>query len=43
MTAETIKAIEAILKHGNDVQIKRKGDGYIVLEVIKRIAYRSSG
>ncbi len=43
ITAETIKAIEAILKRGNDVQIKRKGDGYIVLEVIKRIAYRSSG
>ena len=42
VTAETIQAIEAILRRGNDVQIKRKGDGYVVLEVVKRIAYRTS-
>lgn len=30
---ETIQAIEAILKRGNDVEIRRKGKGYIVLEV----------
>lgn len=32
---EIIKAIEAIIKRGNDVEIRRKGDGYIVLEVKK--------
>lgn len=30
---EIIKIIEAIIKRGNDVEIRRKGDGYIVLEV----------
>ena len=39
MTDQTIKAIEAILKRGNDVEIRRKGDGYIVLEVKKTIKY----
>ena len=29
---EMIQAIEAILKRGNNVEIRRKGDGYIVLE-----------
>ncbi len=36
---EVKKAIDAILKHGNDVEIRRKGDGYIVLEVKKTIKY----
>lgn len=36
---EVIQAIEAILKRGNDVEIRRKGDGYIVLEVKKTIKY----
>lgn len=31
--------VEAILKRGNDVEIRRKGDGYIVLEVKKSIKY----
>jgi len=34
-------AIEAILKRGNDAEIRRKGDGYIVLEVKKTIKYTS--
>lgn len=36
------KAIDAILKRGNDVEIRRKGDGYIVLEVKKTIKYSTS-
>ena len=36
---EALKVIEAILKRGNDVEIRRKGDGYIVLEVKKTIKY----
>lgn len=36
---QTMKAIETILKRGNDVEIRRKGDGYIVLEVKKTIKY----
>lgn len=39
---EMVQAIEAILKRGNDVEIRRKGDGYIVLEVKKRIKYSTS-
>lgn len=42
MENETIKAVEAILKHGNDVEIRRKGDGYIVLEVKKTIKHTTS-
>nr|DAG62415.1 MAG TPA: hypothetical protein [Bacteriophage sp.] len=38
---EVKKAVEAILKRGNDVEIRRKGDGYIVLEVKKTIKYNS--
>lgn len=33
--------IDGILKRGNDVEIRRKDDGYIVLEVKKTIKYRS--
>lgn len=39
MDNETIKTIEAIIKRGNDAEIRRKGDGYIVLEVKKTIKY----
>ena len=39
MDDNTIKAIEAIIKRGNDDEIRRKGDGYIVLEVKKTIKY----
>lgn len=41
MDDETIRAIEAIIKRGNDAEIRRKGDGYIVLEVKKTIIYCS--
>lgn len=40
MNWEEVKmATVAILKRGNDVEIRRKGDGYIVLEVKKTIKY----
>ena len=32
-----LKAIDEILRRGNDVQIQRKKDGYVVLEVSKVI------
>ena len=38
---EALKVIEAIIKRGNDVEIRRKNDGYIVLEVKKTIKYKS--
>ncbi len=42
MDNETIRAIEAIIKRGNDAEIRRKGDGYIVLEVKKTIRHTAS-
>ena len=36
---QIIEAIEAIIKRGNDAEIRRKGDGYVVLEVKKTIQY----
>lgn len=39
MTDQIIQTVEAILNRGNDVEIRRKGDGYIVLEVKKTIKY----
>lgn len=39
MDDKTIKAIEEIIKRGNDAEIRRKGDGYIVLEVKKTIKH----
>lgn len=39
MDSRTIQAIEAILKRGNDAEIRRKGDGYIVLEIKKTIKH----
>jgi hypothetical protein len=42
MDNETIKAIETIIRRGNDAEIRRKGDGYIVLEVKKTIKYSTS-
>ena len=38
---EALKTIEAILKRGNDAEIRRKNNGYIVLEVKKTIKYIS--
>ena len=43
LSEKTIKAIEDIIKRGNDAEIRRKGDGYIVLEVKKTIKYSSCG
>lgn len=43
MDEKTIKAILDILKRGNDVEIRRKGGGYIVMEVKKEIKYSSRG
>ncbi len=37
------KVVDEILKRGNDVKIKNKGNGYIVIEEKKEIKYRSSG
>lgn len=42
LSEKTIKAIETIIKRGNDAEIRRKGDGYIVLEVKKTIKYSTS-
>mgnify|MGYP006934502803 FL=1 len=42
MDSETIRIIEAIIKRGNDAEIRRKGDGYIVLEVKKTIKHTAS-
>ena len=39
MDEKTIKTIESIIKRGNDAEIRRKGDGYVVLEVKKTIKY----
>ena len=33
MNDDIMRTVEAILKRGNDAEIRRKGDGYIVLEV----------
>lgn len=37
-----LQAIEAILNRGNDAEVRRKGDGYIVLEVKKTIKHTTS-
>lgn len=39
---KAIAAILDILKRGNDALVKRKGDGYIILEVKKTTKYSSS-
>jgi hypothetical protein len=39
MNDDIMRTVEAILKRGNDAEIQRKGDGYIVLEVKKTIKY----
>ena len=43
MTAQIMQTIDDILHRGNDVEIRRKGDGYIVLEVKKTIKYSPGG
>lgn len=39
MDDKLMQAIEAIIRRGNNAEIRRKGDGYIVLEVKKTIKY----
>lgn len=39
MDDKLMQTIEAIIRRGNDVEIRRKCDGYIVLEVKKTIKY----
>lgn len=39
MDDKLMQTIEAIIRRGNDVEIRRKGDGYIVLEIKKTIKY----
>lgn len=36
---ELLHVVSEIIKRGNDVEIRRKGDKYIVLEVKKTIKY----
>lgn len=35
----TIRAIEDIIKRGNDAKVRRKGDKYVVIEVKETIKY----
>ena len=39
MDEKTIKTIEDILKRGNDAKVRRKGGGYVVVEVKETIKY----
>lgn len=41
MDEKAIEAIESILARGNDVQIQRKQNGLVILEVKKEIKYRT--
>ncbi len=42
MDQKTIQAIEAILKRGNDAKVRRKGSGYVVVEIKETIKYSTS-
>lgn len=35
----SVETIKSILKRGGDVEIRKRGDGYVVLEVKKKIKY----
>ena len=37
MDQKTIQAIEAILRRGNDAKVRRKGSGYVVVEIKETI------
>ena len=37
MDEKTIQAIEAILKRGHDAKVRRKGGGYVVIEIKETI------
>lgn len=36
---KSIETVKSILRHGGDVEIRRRGDGYVILEVSKKIKY----
>ena len=36
---KSIEAVRSILRRGGDVEIRRRGNGYIILEVTKKIKY----
>lgn len=42
MDKATIQAIEAILQRGHDAKVRRKGSGYVVVEVKETIKYSPS-
>jgi hypothetical protein len=39
MDEKTIQTIEAIIKRGNDAEVRKKGDGVVILEVKKTIKH----
>ena len=39
MDEKVIQAIETILKRGNDAKIRRKGSGYVVIEIKETIKH----
>ncbi len=39
MDEKAIKAIEDIIRRGNDAKVRRKGNGYVVVEVKETIKY----
>lgn len=39
MDEKTVKAIDATIKRGSDAKVRRKGNGYVVLEVKETIKY----
>nr|DAH24706.1 MAG TPA: hypothetical protein [Caudoviricetes sp.] len=41
MDAKIAQIVEAILRRGNDAEVRRRGDGIIVMEVKKTIKYKS--
>lgn len=39
MNDEAIEAVKNIIKRGNEAEIRKRGDGYVILEVKKTIKY----
>lgn len=39
MNDRIIKTIDAILARGNDAKVRRKGNGYVVIEIKETIKY----
>lgn len=37
--ADAVAAVADILRRGNDAEVRKRGDGYIVLEVKRAIKY----